>query len=154
MTDRRSHQEAWSLYNTLVSVNCGACWPHTGQCQLWCLLAPGSHLAVLVLQYDVAILDPALSLTESECIVRAKNYTLTEANMEGTAPANVWNYCSTGICNYTLLNGTSGTFVSPYAGTHTESICQMGYSNAVDNNEYVEPAYITGIGQGTAGKLP
>nr|QOL01268.1 putative extracellular protein TR9_071c [Trebouxia lynnae] len=105
------------------------------------------------LPYDVAILDPALSLTESECIVRAKNYTLTEANMEGTAPANVWNYCSTGICNYTLLNGTSGTFVSPYAGTHTESICQMGYSNAVDNNEYVEPAYITGIGQGTAGRF-
>ncbi len=28
----------------------------------------------------------------------------------------------------------------------------MGYSAAVDSNEYVEPAYITGIGQGTAGE--
>lgn len=31
------------------------------------------------------ILDPALGLTESECIVRAKNYTLTQANNQGHA---------------------------------------------------------------------
>ncbi|KAL0056069.1 hypothetical protein WJX82_007413 [Trebouxia sp. C0006] len=103
--------------------------------------------------YDTPILDPALGLTESECIVRAKNYTLTQANVQGTPPANVWNYCSTGVCNYTMVNGTQGTFISPYAGTHTTSICQMGYSAAVDSNEYVEPAYITGIGQGTAGRF-
>jgi len=107
---------------------------------------------LFALQYDTPILDPALGLTESECIVRAKNYTLTQANVQGTPPANVWDYCSTGVCNYTLANGTQGTFVSPYAGTHTTSICQMGYSAAVDSNEYVEPAYITGIGQGTAGE--
>jgi len=104
------------------------------------------------LQYDTPILDPALGLTESECIVRAKNYTLTQADVQGTPPANVWNYCSTGVCNYTMVNGTELTFVSPYAGAHTTSICQMGYSAAVDSNEYVEPAYITGIGQGTAGE--
>ena len=107
---------------------------------------------LFALQYDTPILDPALGLTESECIVRAKNYTLTQANVQGTPPANVWNYCSTGVCNYTMVNGTQGTFISPYAGTHTTSICQMGYSAAVDSNEYVEPAYITGIGQGTAGE--
>ncbi|DBA75926.1 TPA: hypothetical protein ACH3X2_008985 [Trebouxia sp. C0005] len=101
---------------------------------------------------DTPILDPALGLTESECIVRAKNYTLTRADVQGTPPANVWDYCSTGVCNYNLANGTQGTFVSPYAGTHTTSICQMGYSAAVDSNEYVEPAYITGTGQGTAGE--
>ncbi len=84
--------------------------------------------------------------------MRAKKYTLTQADIQGTPPANVWDYCSTGVCNYTLANGTQGTFVSPYAGTHTTSICQMGYSAAVDSNEYVEPAYITGIGQGTAGE--
>ena len=84
--------------------------------------------------------------------MRAKNYTLTQATVAGTAPANVWNYCLTGVCNYTFANGTSGTFVSPYAGTHTASICQMGYSAAVDSNEYVEPAYITGTGLGTAGE--
>lgn len=104
------------------------------------------------LQVDTPILDPALGLTESECIVRAKNYTLTRADVQGTPPANVWDYCSTGVCNYNLANGTQGTFVSPYAGTHTTSICQMGYSAAVDSNEYVEPAYITGTGQGTAGE--
>ena len=107
---------------------------------------------VAVLQFDVEILDPALSLSESECIAVAKNYTLTQANVKGTSPAKVWNYCSTGICNYTIPNGTSGTFVSPYAGAHTASICQLGYSTAVDNNDFVEAAMITGTGSGSAGK--
>ena len=108
---------------------------------------------LFVLQYDAAILDPALSLTESECIARAKNYTLTQANVKGTAPANVWSYCSTAICNYTYANGTSASFVSPCAGKHPASICQMGYSFAVDSNKYMEPAMLTGIGSGTAGEL-
>ena len=51
----------------------------------------GEALACFALQYDTPILDPALGLTESECIVRAKIYTLTQATVAGTAPANVWN---------------------------------------------------------------
>ena len=84
--------------------------------------------------------------------MRAKNYTLTQANVHGTAPANVWDYCSIGVGNYTLANGTTGKFMSPYAGMHSALLCQMGYSAAVNSNEYVEPANITGTGQGSAGK--
>ena len=95
-----------------------------------------------------------MGITESQCILEAKNYTLSVANVEGTAPANVWNFCATGICNYTFPNGTSGQFISPYAGSHTSSICALGYSNAVDNSEYVVPATINSPGLGSAGKLP
>lgn len=102
--------------------------------------------------FDEPIADPFVGLTESQCIVAAKNASLA-ANANNTIPANVWNYCSSGVCNYTMTNGTSFTFVSPYAGSHTNSICQLGYSTAVDNNEYVEPAYLTGLGQGTAGRF-
>lgn len=105
-----------------------------------------------VVQYDTEILDPALGLTESECIVHAKNYTLQTANVQGTRPANVWNFCATGICNYTFPNGTSGTSVSPYAGSHTASTCSLGYSSAGDSNQYVQPAYITSPAQGSAGE--
>ena len=104
-----------------------------------------------MLQVDQSISDPALDVTESECIRLAKNYTLTVANVKGSPPANVWNFCATGICNYTFANGTSGTSVSPYAGSHTASTCQRGYSLAVDSNEYVEPARISAPGLGSAG---
>ena len=90
-----------------------------------------------------------MGLTDSECVVAAKNATL-QANGNNTAPADVWNYCATGVCNFTMPNGTIFTFISPYAGSHTDSICQLGYSSAVDNNEYVEPALLTGTGQATA----
>lgn len=101
---------------------------------------------------DKLISDPALGLTESQCLVSAKNHTLAVSNMDNTVPANVWNFCATGICNYTFANGTTGVFVSPYAGTHTESVCQLGYSSAVDNNEYLEAAVIQAPGEGNAGK--
>ena len=104
------------------------------------------------MQVDQLIRDPVLSLTESQCILQAKNYTLTMANVNGSPPANVWNFCATGICNYTFANGTSGRSISPYAGSHTASTCQLGYSAAVDRNEYVEPAYIQSPGQGSAGE--
>ena len=104
------------------------------------------------MQVDQLIRDPFLSLTESQCILQAKNYTLTVANANGSPPANVWNFCATGICNYTFVNGTSGRYISPYAGSHTASTCQLGYSAAVDRNEYVEPAYIQLPGQGSAGE--
>ena len=105
------------------------------------------------MQYDQAIGDPFLGLTDSECIVAAKNATL-QANQNNTAPANVWNYCSTGACNFTMPNGTDFAFISPYAESHDTSICQLGYSSTVDNNEYVEPLRQFGQtdhGQGVAG---
>lgn len=92
-------------------------------------------------------------MTESQCILQAKNYTLTVANVDGTPPANVWNFCTTETCNYTFPNGTSGQFISPYAGSHTSSICQLGYSSAVDNSEYVVPASIQSPGLGSTGML-
>lgn len=95
-----------------------------------------------------------MGITESQCILEAKNYTMTVANVKDTAPANVWNFCATGICIYTFPNGTTGQFISPYAGSHTSSICQLGYSNAVDNSEYVVPATINSPGLGSTGKLP
>lgn len=101
---------------------------------------------------DLLISDPALGLTESQCLVLAKNHTLAVSNVNGTAPANVWNFCATGVCNYTFANGTTGVFVSPYAGSHTASVCQLGYSSAVDNNDYLEAAVIQAPGQGNAGK--
>ncbi|DBB15342.1 TPA: hypothetical protein ACH3X3_003587 [Trebouxia sp. C0006] len=104
------------------------------------------------LPVDQQILDPALNVTESECILLAKNYTLNTANVNGSPPANVWNFCATGICNYTFPNGTFGESISPYAGSHTASTCQFGYSSAVDNNEYVQPAYILPPGMGSAGE--
>ena len=104
------------------------------------------------MQMDQLISDPALGLTESQCLVLAKNHTLAVSNPKGTAPANVWNFCATGICNYTFANGTTGVFVSPYAGSHTASVCQLGYSSAVDNNEYLEAAVIQTPGQGNAGR--
>ena len=103
-------------------------------------------------QVDQQILDPALNVTESECILLAKNYTLNTANVNGSPPANVWNFCATGICNYTFPNGTTGESISPYAGSHSASTCQLGYSSAVDNNEYVQPAYILSPGLGSAGE--
>ena len=111
----------------------------------------GSDQDLMLLQYDVEILDPSLGLTESQCIVHAKNYTIQTANPQGTRPANVYNFCATGICNYAYPNGTTGTSVSPYAGSHTASTCTLGYSSAVDNNEVVEIAYLTS-GQGAAGE--
>ncbi|DBA98816.1 hypothetical protein WJX77_006821 [Trebouxia sp. C0004] len=102
---------------------------------------------------DHQILDPALNVTESECILLAKNYTLNTANVKDSPPANVWNFCATGICNYTFPNGTTGESISPYAGSHTASTCQFGYSSAVDNNEYVQPAYILPPGLGSAGRF-
>ncbi len=101
---------------------------------------------------DLLISDPALGLTESQCLVLAKNHTLAVSNVNGTAPANVWNFCATGVCKYTFANGTTGVFVSPYAGSHTASVCQLGYSSAVDNNDYLEAAVIQAPGQGNAGK--
>lgn len=109
-------------------------------------------LSCLCLKVDQSIRDPALGLTESECIILAKNYTLTVANVNGSPPANVWNFCATGICNYTFANGTTGESISPYAGTHTQSTCQLGYSSAVDNNEWLEAAVIQAPGQGNAGE--
>jgi len=106
----------------------------------------------VMVQVDHQILDPALNVTESECLLLAKNYTLNTANVDGSPPANVWNFCATGICNYTFPNGTTGESISPYAGSHTASTCQFGYSSAVDNNEYVQPAYILSPGLGSAGE--
>ncbi|KAL0046176.1 hypothetical protein WJX82_004891 [Trebouxia sp. C0006] len=104
------------------------------------------------LPVDKLISNPALGLTESQCLASAKNHTLAVSNVDNTVPANVWNFCATGICNYTFANGTTGVFVSPYAGTHTESVCQLGYSSAVDNNEHLEAAVIQAPGEGNAGK--
>ena len=101
---------------------------------------------------DKLISDPALGLTESQCLVSAKYHTLAVSNVDNTVPANVWNFCATGICNYTFANGTTGVFVSLYAGTHTESVCQLGYSSAVDNNWHLEAAVIQAPGEGNAGK--
>jgi len=108
--------------------------------------------AVLQVQADQLIRDPALNVTESECILLAKNYTVSVANEENSAPANVWNFCATGICNYVFANGTAGEEISPYPGLKNISTCQLGYSSAVDNNEYVEPAYIQSPGLGSAGE--
>ncbi len=105
-----------------------------------------------MVQVDQQILDPALNVTESECILLAKNHTLNTANANGSPPANVWNFCATGVCNYTFPNGTTGESISPYAGSHTASTCQFGYSSAVDNNEYVQPAYILPPGLGSGGE--
>ena len=112
-----------------------------------CHLQPGDEL----MQVDQLISDPALNVTETQCILLAKNYTLSVANVKGIPPANVWNFCATGICNYTFPNGTTGESISPYAGSHTASTCQLGYSSAVDSNEYVQPAYIQSPGLGSAG---
>ncbi len=100
---------------------------------------------------DLLISDPSLGLTESQCLVLAKNHTLAVSNVDNTAPANVWNFCATGVCNYAFANGTTGVLISPYAGSHTASVCQLGYSSAVDNNEYLEAAVIQN-GEGNAGK--
>ena len=98
-------------------------------------------------------MDPLLGLSESECILQAKNYTIAVANVNGSPPANLWNYCATGVCRYTYNNGTSGEYVSSHAGSHhTASTCQLGYSNAVDSNEYVVPANIDPPGLGSAGE--
>ena len=110
-------------------------------------------VTLLILQVDQPIRDPFVGVTESQCILEAKIYTITVANVDDTPPANVWNFCATGTCNYAFPNGTSGVFISSYAGSHTSSICQLGYSNAVDNNEYVVPAAIQSPGLGSAGKL-
>jgi len=115
-------------------------------------IAASNNRVCMMVQVDQQILDPALNVTESECILLAKNYTLNTANINGSPPANVWNFCATGICNYTFPNGTYGESISPYAGSHTTSTCQFGYSNAVDNNEYVQPAYILPPGLGSAGE--
>lgn len=106
----------------------------------------------MFVKVDQLIRDPSLDMTESECIILAKNYTLTVANVKGSPPANVWNFCATGICNYTFANGTTGESISPYAGVHTQSTCQLGYSSAVDNNEWLEAAVIQAPGQGSAGE--
>lgn len=104
------------------------------------------------MQVHEAVAAPILNLSESECIAAAKNYTLTVANIRGTAPCNVWNYCAspTGSCRYTFPNGTSQVS-SINADTRGGPFCSLGYSNAVDNNEYVQPAYIAGLGLGSAG---
>ncbi len=91
---------------------------------------------------DELINDPALNLTETQCILLAKNYTLAIANKNNTPPANVWNFCATGICNYTYSNGTTGQVISPYPGAKNISICQLGYSILADNSQFVEPAVI------------
>ena len=106
-----------------------------------------------LMQVDQLILDPTLNVTESQCILLAKNYTLSVANVKGSPPANVWNFCATGICNYIFPDGTTGESISPYAGSHTASTCQLGYSSAVDSNEYVQPAYIQSPGLGSAGEF-
>ena len=113
------------------------------------LIQPGDEL----MQVDQLISDPTLNVTESQCILLAKNYTLSVANVKGSPPANVWNFCATGICNYTFPNGTTGESISPYAGSHTASTCQLGYSSAVASNEYVQPAYIQSPGLGSAGEF-
>lgn len=105
------------------------------------------------MQVDEPIGDPFVGMTESQCILQAKNYTITVANVNGTPPTNVWNLCATGTCNYTFTNGTSGQFISPFAAFLSSSVCQLGYSNAVDNSEYVVPASIQLPGLGSTGEL-
>ena len=58
------------------------------------------------------------------------------------------------MCGITVLPGPA-TVPMPMAllGLVSATL-QLGYSSAVDHNDYAEPAYITPPGQGSAGKWP
>ena len=92
-----------------------------------------------------------MGLTESECIVAAKTYTLTVAAVRGKPPANVWNFCAIGVCTCYYADGRFST-LQPFGSNNTQSVCQLGYSIAVDNNEWVEPAIAKTPGVGNAGE--
>ena len=110
----------------------------------WC--PHGAHV-----QVDQVVGTAYLGLTESECIVAAKNYTLTVANVKGSPPANVWNFCAIGVCTFYYADGRFIT-LQTFGSNNTESVCQLGYSVAVDNNEWVEPAIAQTAGVGNAGE--
>ncbi len=141
-----------TLHSIYLQSTAAGCFLTAQQMQLDSAVSDNSVCVCVMVQVDHQMLDPALNVTESECILLAKNYTVNTANVNGSPPANVWNFCATGICKYTFPNGTSGESISPYAGSHTASTCQFGFSSAVDNNEYVQPAYILPPGLGSAGE--